>query len=125
MSSSIMSADAAADVATGVAASAAAQRTGAPSRMFALMPLWVFVVVSTFSTEFFTALRVMPPGILGFPAAIVIEIGALLWMLVGVIVIAYARSRLVESLALTVFTIPATVVVVLTPAMIGMVQNLG
>ena len=119
MSSSIMSADAAADV-----AGAVAQRTGTPSRMFALMPLWVFIVVATFSTEFFTALRVMPPDILGFPAAIVIEIAALLWMLVGVIVISYARSRLIDSLALTVFTIPATVVVVLTPTMIGMVQNL-
>jgi hypothetical protein len=125
MSSSIMSAEAAVDAATVVAADAAAQRTGTPSRMFALMPLWVFIVVSTFSTEFFTALRVMPPDILGYPAAIVIEIAALLWMLVGVIVISYARSRLIDSLALTVFTIPATVVVVLTPAMIGMVQNQG
>jgi hypothetical protein len=108
-----------------VAADAAARRTGTPSRIFALMPLWVFLIVSTFSTEFFDALRVAPPDVLGVPLAIAIEGAALLWMVIGVVVISTVRSRLVESLSLTVFTIPATVVVVLTPAVIGILKSRG
>jgi hypothetical protein len=106
-------------------ADAAAQRTGMPSRIFALMPLWAFLIVSTFSSDFFDALRVTPPEVAGIPLAIVIEVGALLWMLVGVVVISTVRSRLVESISLTMFTIPATVVVVLTPAVIGILQHQG
>lgn len=104
---------------------AAAPRAGVPSRIFALMPLWVFLIVATFSTEFFADLQVAPPAILGVPLAIVVEAAALGWMLIGLVVIARVRSRLVESISLTVFTIPATAVVILAPGVIGILLARG
>lgn len=100
-------------------------RTGRPSRIFALMPLWVFAIVSALSPEFVRDLGADPPSVLGVPLAIVVELGALAWMLVGLVVIWGAASRVVEALALTVFTIPATVVVVVTPLLVDGMLNLA
>lgn len=104
---------------------AAAPRAGTPSRIFALMPLWVFLIVATFSSEFFADLQIVPPDVLGIPLAIVVEVAALTWMLIGLAVISRVRSRLIESVSLTVFTIPATVVVILAPGVIGILQSRG
>lgn len=111
MSTSVMTSD------------AASVRPSRPSRIFALMPLWVFAIVSALSPEFVRDLGANPPDVLGVPLAIVVELGALAWMLVGLVVIWSAASRVVEALALTVFTIPATVVVVITPLLVSGLLN--
>lgn len=114
MATSVMQSDAAASI-----------RPGRPSRILALMPLWLLVIVAAFSPAFLQALDAKPPDILGVPLATVVDVAALVWMAVGLVVIWSARSRVVESIALTVFTIPATVVVVLTPVVIAVAQSLG
>lgn len=99
-------------------------RPGLPSRILALTPLWVLLVVSAFSPDFLPAMSAEPLDTLGIPLALLVELAAVLWMIVGVVVILNAESRVLESLALTVFTIPATVVVVVTPAAITMLSTL-
>ena len=95
------------------------------SRILALTPLWVLLVVSAFWPDFVPAMGAKPHDMLGIPLALLFEVGAMLWMVMGVVVIFNSESRLLESLALTVFTIPATVVVVVTPALIAVLQNLA
>ena len=97
-------------------------RPGGPSLIFALMPLWVFLFIAAFSADFLRLLGTTPPDVLGIPLATIVEIAALVGMLVGVVVIWKAESRIIEAIALTVFTIPATVVVVLAPVLIATVQ---
>ena len=100
-------------------------RAGLPSRILALTPLWVLLVVAGFSPDFVPAIGATPPDTFGVPLALTLEVGALLWMFIGVVVILNAGSRLLESLALTVFTIPATVVVVVTPVVIAVLTELA
>ena len=103
---------------------AASARPGLPSRLFALMPLWVLLILSAFSPISLQAISMAPPDFNGVPLGLIVEGAALLWMLAGLVVIWAAASRLTESLALLAFTIPATVVVVFTPAVILVLQNL-
>lgn len=101
------------------------QRPGMAGRIFAFMPLWVFVIACVFSPTFIDSLGVMPPAALGLPVPLVVEATALIWMLIGAVPILRARSGLLEVLALTAFTIPATVVVVITPEVMAILRNLG
>jgi hypothetical protein len=48
----------------------------------------------------------------------------MVWMLIGVVLIWDARSPLVDALVLILFTMPATLLVVLSPALILIMQNL-
>lgn len=89
---------------------------GLTSLALALTPMWVLLLLSALSPELVRALGAGTPAIAGIPLPLVVELAALAWMLIGVVVIRNASSRLVESLALTLFTIPATIVVVVTPA---------
>lgn len=58
------------------------------------------------------------PTLLGIPADALLGALALLWMAVGSLLVRFARSPLVESLALLAFTVPATVLAVLAPALL-------
>jgi hypothetical protein len=104
---------------------AGSRRPGLASRILALTPLWVLLLLAALSPDFVPAMGAKPPDTFGIPLALVAEIGAMLWMFIGVVVLLNAGSRLLESLALTVFTIPATVVVVVTPVVTYALQNLG
>lgn len=99
-------------------------RPGPASRTLALTPLWVLLIVSAFSPDFVAAMGANPPATFGIPLGMVIEVAPMLWMFIGVVVILNTESRLLESLALTAFTIPATVVVVVTPVAITALPNL-
>ena len=99
-------------------------RPGRLSRFTAFTPLWVLIIASVASPKFFDPLFSKPPDWLGIPLGVVVEAIAMVWMLMGVVLIWDARSRLVESLALFFFTIPATFLVVFSPAVILIMQNL-
>ena len=101
----------------------ASNRPGLPIRALALTPLWLLVVVFAGSPLTFQTMFAARPDFYGAPWGLVVEAAALLWMVVGVFAIWNAKSKLVESLALLMFTIPATVVVVFTPAVILALQN--
>jgi hypothetical protein len=95
------------------------------TRITAFTPLWVLIVASVASPTFFPQMFAKPPEIVGIPLGFVIDAIAMVWMLIGVVLIWDARSRLVEALVLFWFTIPATLVVVFSPALILIMQNLA
>ena len=92
-------------------------RPGVASLVLALTPVWVLLLLSALAPEFLRALGAGPPARIGVPLPLAVELAALAWMLIGVVVIRTAASRLLEAVALMVFTIPATVTVVVIPAM--------
>ena len=100
-------------------------RSRVPTRLTAFTPLWVLLVASVASPNFFDPMFAKPPEILGIPFGFVMDAIAMVWTLIGVVLIWDARSRLVELLVLTLFTIPATILVVFSPALILIMQNLA
>ena len=95
------------------------------TRITAFTPLWVLIVASLASPTFSQPMFAKPPEILGIPLGFVMNAVAIMWMLIGVVLIWDARSRLVEALVLFWFTIPATFLVVFSPALILIMQNLA
>jgi hypothetical protein len=108
-----------------LAPDAGSLRPGLASRILALTPLWVLLVVGAFSPDFVPAMGARPHDMLGIPLAFLLEVAAMLWMFMGAVVIFNSESRLLEALALTTFTIPATVAVVVTPALMTVLRNSG
>jgi hypothetical protein len=100
-------------------------RSGILSRALSFLPLAVLVAMTFFAPRFSEPMFGKPPDVLGIPLGVVFQGLAMLWMLWGVLVVWRARSRLVESLGLMLFTIPATVAVVYGPAIILILQNLN
>jgi hypothetical protein len=66
-----------------------------------------------------------PPDILGVPAGFVFQGVTLGWALLGALVVAQTRFRLMAVLALIVCTGPAVVGVVLMPQLIRVMQTLA
>ena len=104
---------------------ARSRRQSWPSRFFAFTPLWILIVASIAAPTFSQSIINKPPDIVGVPLGAAIEGLAMLWMLIGAAVIWNARSRLAESLGFMLFTIPATLVVIFTPAVVMIMQNLS
>ena len=96
-------------------------RTRVIARLIALMPLWLLVLTALASSDF-GVIFTKPPDVVGLPLGVVVESVAALWTLAGLAIVWRARSPIVESLALMVFTIPATVVVGITPALIQIIK---
>ena len=94
-------------------------------RFVALLPLWVMVAEALFAPTYFGGFQESPPDIVGIPLGVALTGAAFAWMLIGVAIVWNARSRLTEALGLLLFTIPATLVAVLGPAVIVIMQNLG
>jgi hypothetical protein len=103
----------------------AASRSMLTRRLVSLTPLWLLIVLSVASPSFFQPMFAKPPEIEGVPLGLVFTGIAMVWMLLGTVLIWDARSQVVQSLVLLLFTIPATVLVVFTPAVILIMQNLG
>jgi hypothetical protein len=82
-------------------------------------------VFSLFARTYFGRPLGVPPSNIGIPPGIALQGLAFLWMLIGVVAIWDARSRVVELASLLVFTIPATIVTIFGPAIILIMQNLG
>lgn len=94
-------------------------------RATAFTPLIVGTILFVAPIRYFDPMFVQPPGILGLPFGLVLLVLAAGWMLIGVGIVWSTRSKLTEMLALILFTIPATILVVLGPALIRLWQNLG
>ena len=93
-------------------------------RLVAFTPLWVLLIVAFTSRTYFQPLFASPPSIVGIPLGAVIDAVAMLWMLIGVVLIWDARSPAVQTLVLVLFTIPATVAVVFSPAVVLIILNM-
>ena len=90
----------------------------------ALTPLWLLIVMALVSNAVPVVLST-PPAVASLPLGVVMETIALLWMLGGVAIVWRARSPVLESVALMLFTIPATVLVVFTPTAIEILRTLS
>jgi hypothetical protein len=90
-------------------------------RLIAAIPLWLGPTIYLLSPRFFGP----NPELLGIPQALVITVGAISWALIGLGIVWDARSWLVDVLTLLVFTIPSMLFVIIGPAIILIVQNLG
>jgi hypothetical protein len=90
-----------------------------------LLPLWILVFEAIAFPGFMDPAFANPPAIAGLPAGVILVAAALAVMAIGVEVLrrsSSTRSALVAFLGLTV---PAAAVVVATPALILIVQNLA
>ena len=94
-------------------------------RLASLTPLWVQIVASLLFQTYFKPMVTGPPEILGIPLGVVIAAIAMVWMLIGTVLVWDQRSPFVAVLALMVFTIPSTLVIVMTPAVVLILLNLG
>lgn len=98
-------------------------RSFVPQRLVALTPLWLFLVLAvrgSFWNPFFSA----PPSIAGVPLGLVVLGLCGLWMLLGLVIVWDTRSAAMQALGLLLFTLPATMLLVMGPAMVLIIQNL-
>ena len=95
------------------------------TRLVAFTPVWLLLVATLASPTFLGATLTRPPELLGLPLAVFADGLAVVWMLLGVVLVWDSRSRLTESLALLVFTVPATMTIVFAPAAVLILQVLG
>ena len=100
-------------------------RSGPFSMFFAFTPLWIriygYFAWQTFSSPMFGE----PLGPFGIPQGALVDGLVMLWMLIGVYVVWGTRSRLVAAAVYVVFTIPAPIALILGPAIVLILQNLG
>jgi hypothetical protein len=96
-----------------------------PIRLAALTPLWLFLVLIATGRIAGGFFGPPPPEILGIPLGIWLVALVAGWMLIGLGLVWEPRSPLIKLLVLLVFTIPATLVLILGPAVILTLQNVG
>ena len=102
-----------------------AWRASIALRLVSLTPFAFALVISLVSRRFFDPLFAEAPTVLGIPVGLVVGGGALMWAALGALVVWTARSPLLAMLALLLFTVPSILALILGPALILIVQNLG
>ena len=95
------------------------------AQLLSLSPFWILLAVAADPQAQLLAALQSPPQVLGIAADALLGAVALGWMAIGALIIRFARSPLAESLALLVFTIPATIAAVLVPALVYMLVRAG
>lgn len=100
-------------------------RPGWFSKFFAFTPIWFWIIANVGAPRFSEPMFVQPPAMFGIPAGVLLAGLVVFWMLMGAFVLWSARSRRVAAIAYTAFTFPATVALILGPALILIWQNLG
>lgn len=108
-----------------MASQGATSRWQAPLRVLALLPLWLFLIVSAAQGPSVGGPFGKPPEFLGLPLGAWVAALVVGWTLAGLALIWNARSPLRSAAAILVFTIPATFVMFFGPAVILILQNLG
>ncbi len=100
-------------------------RAGPFSLFFAFTPLWTWIYAQFAWQTYFGGPLIEPIGPLGLPASVFFTGMVMLWMLVGVYALWAARSRRIAGVVYLVFTIPATFALIVGPAIVLIIQNLG
>lgn len=93
-------------------------RTHVVAQLLSLSPLAVLGAAAAFPQTLLLPSTDPAPQLLGIPAQAVIGLVTVLWTLTGAVIVRNARSPLTQSLALLVFTIPATIAAVIAPALL-------
>ena len=90
------------------------------------IPLFMLMLYQWLATPtFFGSLGNRRPEFLGIPIALWIVTVALLWGAIGGYIVARSRSRWALPFGLLLFTIPACLAMLLGPALVLILQNLG
>jgi hypothetical protein len=92
------------------------------SSLAALAPAWL-LALTALTSEAFPMVFSAVPSVETLPLGLVLESIALAWMVGGLVTVWRARSPLAEAIGLAAFTIPATTLAVLTPALIEVLQS--
>lgn len=103
---------------------APSSRSG-PRVLLGFMPLWVLLIFAVTAPGFMDPLFANPPSVIGLPAGILIVAVAMLLMLAGVWLLRRPATDLTTVLAFLLFTIPATLLILLGPAVILIIVNLA
>ena len=93
-------------------------RTHAVAQLLSIVPFGILLAVALDPQAQHLVATQSVPELAGLPANAVLGALTLGWMLAGTLLIRYAKSPVIEALALLVFTIPATIAAVLAPAVI-------
>lgn len=93
-------------------------------QLVSLTPLWVLFLVSAASGGALS-LAEAPTRIAGVPLEAALSGLAMLWTLAGLLVVSRVSSSIGQAVAVLVFTIPATILVVLAPVSSLIVQTAG
>ncbi len=102
------------------------ERTGLMRLGYAIasLPFIVILFGAAFAAGFFEPVFANPPEILGLPAGIIVLFLAATWASIAFLAIRETRSGIGIALAVLAFTIPSTIVIILTPAVVLIVLNL-
>ena len=111
--------------ATRDAAATGRGRAHVVAQVLALAPFWILLAVAADPQARLLAPLQPTPLVLGLPADALLGALTLGWMGVGAVAIRLARSPLAESLGLLLCTVPATVLAVLTPALLLLLVRAG
>jgi hypothetical protein len=87
-----------------------------------LLPLWILVYEVVAAPRAIEAVGSNPPAVAGLPVGFILVAIGLLVMAVGVVVLGRISSTRWTVLAFLGLTVPATVLVVIAPVLILMVQ---
>ena len=100
-------------------------RAPAAARLSSLTPFLLAVALQLFAPAYCRAMLARPPEILGIPLGVVVGALILAWAAFGSLIVWTTRSRLFATLALGFLTIPSIFAMILGPAVILILQNLG
>lgn len=95
------------------------------ARVAAFIPLALLLVLGLAAPGYFDPLSTQPPSIVGIPLGQVLLAAAVVWMVIGAIAIWFTRSQAAQLAILFFFTFPSLFVVIMAPALILIMQNLG
>ena len=93
-------------------------------RTLSLIPFGEALLLAVFAKSYLTPLFAKPPDWLGIPFGLVLEVVILAWAAVGARVIWTTRSQVMASIALVTSTGPAIPLLLLTPTIILLMENL-
>jgi hypothetical protein len=92
--------------------------------LLGVLPAWVALFLLVAAPNYSSAIFLTPPAILGLPAGLVVATFAILWAVIGFVVIVNASSMTVRIVAFMLFTVPTSLVLLLVPGMILVLINL-
>jgi hypothetical protein len=96
-----------------------------PRLVVGLLPVWVLIAFSLAVPGFMDPMYANPPAIAGLPAGVALIAAAMFLTIVGVEITRRVESDLAVAFVWLLVTMPATALILLGPAAILMVLNLG
>lgn len=101
-------------------------RAPAPARVASLLPFLVAIAIPVLNGQRLSSpMFTEPPVFAGLPPGIVVGALVIAWAAFGALVIWTTHSRLATTLALAFLTLPSMFAMILGPAIVLILENLG